>query len=105
MLPSPTAKQLRTMLLHYQHMVALLALGSTVGGFVEAAFLVTVTRTALAVASAEPSVALVGGVESSLGSLVALSMLLVALRLALNVSSTRLSARLSTHVVAALRRQ
>lgn len=85
--------------------MVLLALSSTAGGFVEAAFLVMVTGAAFTVASAQSTVTLTGGLDASVGTVVALAMLFVVLRLALNISSTWLSANLSTQVVAALRRQ
>lgn len=89
---------------HWRRMGAFCAT-TFVAGFLEAAFLVIVTRSAVAIADGESVVAVAGSRDWSIGSTVALGGALLAVRLALSWWSVRLQSGLTHRVTAGLRRE
>lgn len=82
-----------------------LSLASVLGGFAEALFLVTVTRTGFAITDGADQVEYVAGRSLSIGQSIALAFALVLARIALAVGATWQRARLSTAVIVEQRRQ
>ncbi|CAB4576689.1 MAG: ATP-binding cassette domain-containing protein [Actinobacteria bacterium] len=85
--------------------VAVIALASLVAGATEALFLVLITRTAFSITEGTGRVEVIGEASVSTGSAILLSLLLVAVRLALGILVAWCSARLTSNVTAALRRE
>lgn len=84
--------------------VAFLALSSVVGGVVEAAFLVLVTRAGFAASEGDPSLSVGFGVTASIEAVAGIALSLVIARVLLGLATNRLAARISAEAVADLRR-
>ena len=89
------------------HRLRVLSLATTsfLGGALEAAFLVTVTRTALAVAADDDAVGLLGGREVSIGSAIIAAGIMLALRLGFALVGVFASTALSVQVSTVLRQR
>ena len=83
--------------------VAALASTSFIGGVIEAAFLVTVTRAAFAVSDGDDRVEVMFGNSFPLGWTIVVALVLVVLRVSATVATTWQSARLSASVTASIR--
>jgi len=84
--------------------ISALSFGSICGGLLEAGFLVTVTRSAFAITDGDDRFGLIAGIEVSVTAAIVVALLLVVARVGLNVFTAWQSARLSTSVVADIRR-
>lgn len=100
---SPTT--LRALLRPHAVRVGGLSVTSALGGLVEAVFLVAVTRAAFAISEGNTAAFKVAGIEVTGAALAVAAMAVVVLRVALAVASAWQGARLSSGVVAALRRR
>lgn len=98
-----TARAIREIIgTHWRRVVAFC--GSTfIAGFLEALFLVLVTRAAVAIADGENTVKVTDGRVWSIGSAVALGAVVLAARLALSVVSVRMQSGLTYRVTTDLR--
>ncbi len=85
--------------------VGVVASTSFLGGLVEAAFLVIVTRTGLAVADDADTVELTAGISSPIGTALALGLGLLVARVALALTTNWASTGLTTTVAVSLRRR
>ena len=79
--------------------VLLLAASSFGNGAVEAAFLVVITRAALAIADGDDDFGVLAGRSASVGAAIAIAALLLGLRLALGLVAVRVSADLAVDVL------
>jgi ABC-type multidrug transport system fused ATPase/permease subunit len=80
-----------------------LASTSTLGGFVEALFLVIITRSAFAITDGRDQFGIVAGIEVSVGAAVLLGLGLVIFRVGLAIAVAHQSAKLTSEVVAEIR--
>jgi ABC-type multidrug transport system fused ATPase/permease subunit len=78
---------------------------STLAGLSEALFLVIVSRSAFAITDGDEQFGIVAGIEVTVGAAVGIALALVAIRTVLAVVTSSQSARLSTSVVAGIRRE
>jgi ATP-binding cassette, subfamily B, bacterial len=101
----PTGPGIRSLLVGRWTKVFLLAGSSAVGGFIEALFLVLVTRAGFAAADASRQVEVAFGRSYSTGTVAFFALVLVLLRVALALMSTVLGSRISTQSVAEIRRE
>jgi ATP-binding cassette subfamily B protein len=85
--------------------LASMAATAFLGGIAEALFLITVTRAAFAITGDADRVGIVAGVFLSVNKTLLLALVLVVMRIALASGAALLSARLSTDVVAKVRRR
>lgn len=85
--------------------IALLAIGSILGGLLEAAFLVTVTRSAFAITDGDDEFGIIAGISVSVTAAILISLALVLARVAVTVATSWQSAVLATSVVAGTRRE
>jgi ABC-type multidrug transport system fused ATPase/permease subunit len=83
--------------------IAGLAVTSTSGGFVEALFLVIITRSAFAITDGRDRFGVVAGIDVSVTVAVLLSLALVVTRVGLAVAVAHQSAKLTSEVVAGIR--
>jgi ATP-binding cassette, subfamily B, bacterial len=89
----------------HRRALAFMASTAFLGGVLEALFLITVTRAAFAITNDDDRVGIVAGWYLSIGAALALALVLIVLRVALAASASWQSARLSSTVVAHLRRR
>jgi ABC-type multidrug transport system fused ATPase/permease subunit len=102
-IPSQSARRL---VLHgHKRAVGTIAVTAFVGGLCEALFLVTITRTAFAIKDRQGHVGISSHWSLSLGSVLLLAVILIAMRLALSAYASWESAQVSTRVVARLRQR
>ena len=94
----------RALLADRKGAVGFLALTSVLGGLFEALFLVVITRSAFAITDGSDQVGLVAGWEVGVNTAVVVSLALVLTRVGLAVIATSQSAKLSSSVVAGVRR-
>ncbi len=95
-----SSQGLATLLLRTRRVpLGVLSVSALIGGFVEASFLVLVTRVAIALAADHERVTLLGGRTSSKWEALALASILVAVAFGRSVWEGRYSARLSTGAV------
>ena len=99
----PRWAQLRQRIAPHRRRVGLLAGVSFVGGVVEAAFLVIITRTALAIADGRDSFGLLAGRTASIAGAVLIALVLLTVRLALALVAVRVSSGLVTQVLVDVR--
>lgn len=104
-LPSNDWVRVRALVRPHRQRVALLAVISLIGGVLEAAFLVGVTRTALAIADGRSSTGLFAGRTLPLGGAVAIAVGLLVARLVLALIGVAVSTTLSLQVSSSLRRR
>jgi hypothetical protein len=80
--------------------IALLSAGAVVGGLLEAAFLVIVTRSAFAITDGNDRFGIIAGIEVSVTSAIVIALALVLARVGMAVATAWQSARLSSSVIA-----
>ncbi len=100
----PSEGDIRLLLVGRSRSIAALAATSIAGGLAEAALLVIVTRSAFAITDDQDRFGILAGVETTLLGAVLIALLLVAVRLALAVVSAWQTAKLTSSVVADVRR-
>jgi ATP-binding cassette, subfamily B, bacterial len=96
--------RVRTLVRPHARRVTVLSLSSFAGGAVEAAFLVVVTRTALAIADGRDTAGLLAGRSLSIGGAIAVAAALLVTRLTLALLSVAASTSLYTDVSSLLRK-
>ena len=97
--------EVRQLLAPHRMRVALLAGLSFLGGIVEAAFLVVITRTALAIADGRDALGVLAGRTASLPWTLLIAVALLLIRLALALAAVSVSSRLVTDVLSDVRSQ
>ena len=93
------SRRVRQLVRPHRGRVAVLAATAFVGGAIEAAFLVIITRTALAIANGDDDFGVLAGRSASLAAAVLVAALLLVARLALGLAGVRVSADLAVEAL------